>query len=69
MGLTILLSEHRLERVLPFAGQLIYLESGRPGAVSGPPRCVLAQIPLRPPLATLGLALGWEPLPLSVEEA
>jgi len=69
LGLTILLSEHRLERVLPFAGQLVYLESGRPGVVSGPPRAVLAQIPLRPPLATLGLALGWQPLPLSVEEA
>jgi energy-coupling factor transport system ATP-binding protein len=26
-------------------------------------------MPLRPPLAALGLALGWEPLPLSVEEA
>ena len=69
LGLTILLSEHRLERVLPFAGQLIYLESGRPGVVSGAPRTVLAQIPLRPPLAALGLALGWQPLPLSVEEA
>lgn len=69
LGLTILLSEHRLERVLPFAGQLIYLESGRPGVISGPPRMVLAQMPLRPPLAALGLALGWQPLPLSVEEA
>jgi energy-coupling factor transport system ATP-binding protein len=69
LGLTILLSEHRLERVLPFAGQLIYLEAGRPGLVSGPPRSVLAHIPLRPPLAALGLALGWQPLPLSVEEA
>ena len=69
LGLTILLSEHRLERVLPFAGQLIYLEAGRPGLVSGPPRSVLAHIPLRPPLAALGLALSWDPLPLSVEEA
>jgi energy-coupling factor transporter ATP-binding protein EcfA2 len=69
LGLTILLSEHRLERVLPFAGQLIYLEAGQPGLVSGPPRAVLAQIPLHPPLAVLGLALGWNPLPLSVEEA
>jgi energy-coupling factor transporter ATP-binding protein EcfA2 len=69
LGLTILLSEHRLERVLPFTGQLIYLESGRPGVVSGPPRAVLAHIPLRPPLAALGLALGWDPLPLSVDEA
>ena len=69
LGLTILLSEHRLERVLPFTGQLIYLESGRPGVISGPPRSVLAEMSLRPPLAALGLALGWEPLPLSVEEA
>jgi len=69
LGLTILLSEHRLERVLPFTDQLIYLEAGKPNLLSGPPRQILANIPLRPPLATLGLALGWQPLPLSVEEA
>ena len=69
LGLTILLSEHRLERVLPFTSQLIYLEAGTPGLLSGPPRQVLAEIPLRPPLVSLGLALRWEPLPLTIEEA
>ena len=69
LGLTILLSEHRLERVLPFTSQLIYLEAGTPGLLSGTPRQVLAEIPLRPPLVALGLALGWEPLPLTIEEA
>jgi energy-coupling factor transport system ATP-binding protein len=69
LGLTVLLSEHRLERVLPFTDQLLHLEPGKPGVLSGPPRQVLAEIPLRPPLVSLGLTLGWQPLPLSIGEA
>jgi len=73
MGLTIVLAEHRLERVLPHADRLIYLPppqigGGREGVLSGPPRHVLRQMDLTPPLVTLGKALGWEPLPLTIEE-
>ncbi|HET91705.1 MAG TPA: energy-coupling factor ABC transporter ATP-binding protein [Chloroflexi bacterium] len=72
LGLTIVLAEHRLERVLPHADRLVYLSgeiSGEDGGVlSGPPRQVLRQIDLTPPLVTLGKALGWEPLPLTVKE-
>ncbi len=68
MGLTVLVSEHRLERVLPFTDRLIYLEEGRPGALTGPPRQVLRHIELQPPLVELGKALGWDPLPLTIEE-
>jgi energy-coupling factor transport system ATP-binding protein len=67
-GLTIVLVEHRLERVLPYVDQLIYLEADAP-VLSGPPREVLARIPLTPPVITLAKALGWSPLPLTVEEA
>jgi energy-coupling factor transporter ATP-binding protein EcfA2 len=68
LGLTVVLAEHRLERVLPHADRLIYMPgSGRP-VLSGSPRQVLRQMDLTPPLVTLGKALGWEPLPLTIEE-
>ncbi len=73
LGLTVILAEHRLERVLPHADRLVYLPpppigGGRGGVLSGPPRPVVRQMDLTPPLVTLGKALGWEPLPLTVEE-
>lgn len=69
LGLTILLAEHRLERILPFATRAVYLEAGQPGVIAGEPREVLRQVPVNPPVVSLGKALGWEPLPLTVEEA
>lgn len=68
LGLTVVLSEHRLERVLPHADRLIYLPGPDEPVISGPPRQVLRQMDLTPPLVTLGKALGWEPLPLTIEE-
>lgn len=68
LGLTILLVEHRLERVLPFVDRIIYLpEDGSP-VLSDTPRQVLAQVALAPPLVRLGRALGWAPLPLTIKE-
>ncbi|MEA3338886.1 MAG: ABC transporter ATP-binding protein, partial [Chloroflexota bacterium] len=57
-----------LERILPHADRLIYLPGPDEPAISGPPRQVLHQIDLTPPLVTLGKALGWAPLPLTIEE-
>jgi energy-coupling factor transporter ATP-binding protein EcfA2 len=68
LGLSIVLAEHRLERVLPFTDHLVYLSEGGSLAASGPPREVLGQLELVPPLAALGKALGWDPLPLTVKE-
>jgi energy-coupling factor transport system ATP-binding protein len=73
LGLTIVLAEHRLERVLGHADRLIYLSAGPLSGgdsrvLSGPPRQVLRQIDLTPPLVTLGKTLGWEPLPLTIKE-
>ena len=75
IGLTVILSEHRLERILPHVDRLVYMPllsprgSGSTQAVlSGPPRRILPQMDLTPPLVTLGKELGWEPLPLTVEE-
>ena len=69
LGLTVLLAEHRLERVLPHAGQIIYLGDDYPGGLSGAPREVLSRVQLNPPMIILGKVLGWEPLPLTIEEA
>jgi energy-coupling factor transporter ATP-binding protein EcfA2 len=69
LGLTIVLSEHRLERVVQYADQMIYMPAPGQAPLVGPPRQVLAQVPLVPPLVELGKRLGWSPLPLTIKEA
>ena len=68
-GLTVILCEHRLERVLAPADRLLYVPgAGRP-LLLAEPRAVLAEVAGVPPVVGLGKALGWNPLPLTVEEA
>jgi energy-coupling factor transport system ATP-binding protein len=68
LGLTIVLAEHRLERVLPYVDRLVYMPGPADRISSGPPRRVLEQADLTPPLVELGKALGWDPLPLTVKQ-
>ncbi|GAB3036823.1 cobalt ABC transporter ATP-binding protein [Nocardioides flavus (ex Wang et al. 2016)] len=68
LGLTVLLAEHRLERVVPFADR-ICLVAGNGGVRVGEPRAVLADSPVAPPLVELGRVAGWQPLPLTVRDA
>ena len=68
LGLTVVLAEHRLERVLPFIDQVIYLPDGGAPVLAGAPRDVLPHIDLQPPLIALAQALNWSPLPLTLEE-
>lgn len=68
LGLTIVLAEHRLERVLPFADLLVYLPAPGAPIVAGPPRDVIAHLDIVPPLVTLGRILNWQPLPLTIKE-
>ena len=68
LGLTILLAEHRLERIVRYAERLVYLTDGAV-ALDGPVADYLAALPQLPPVATLGRALGWQPLPLTVKAA
>jgi energy-coupling factor transport system ATP-binding protein len=69
LGLTIVLVEHRLERVLRYVDRLVYMENGRI-VVDSPARTALAQMPQPqvPPLGRLGIALAWQPLPLTIKE-
>ncbi|MDR1152142.1 MAG: ATP-binding cassette domain-containing protein [Bifidobacteriaceae bacterium] len=66
-GVTALVAEHRLERVLDYADRLVVVDAGR--VRSGPPADLIADAPLAPPVVELGRLLGWHPLPLSVRDA
>ncbi len=69
LGITVVLAEHRLERVLQYADRLVHLTGAGGPVLSGDPRDVLQNVGLTPPVVTLGKALGWHPLPLAVPEA
>ncbi|HEY2490081.1 MAG TPA: ATP-binding cassette domain-containing protein [Streptosporangiaceae bacterium] len=68
LGVTVMLAEHRLERVLPYADRAVYLP-GDGTVTAGDPAAVLARARPGPPVAELGRLAGWEPLPLSVRDA
>ncbi len=68
VGLTVVLAEHRLERVMQAADSMLYLP-GDGRVVYGPPGEVLAHARITPPLAELARVLHWPEVPLSVREA
>jgi energy-coupling factor transporter ATP-binding protein EcfA2 len=68
LGVAVLMAEHRLERVVPFADRIVLL-TGDGGVLVGGPAEVLAHSPVVPPIVELGRALGWSPLPMTVRDA
>jgi energy-coupling factor transport system ATP-binding protein len=70
LGITVVLAEQRLERVVGFADRIRLL---RPGwyDLDGTPDVVLRECDSRlaPPVALLGRLEGWDPLPLTVKDA
>jgi len=68
LGLTIVLSEHRLERVVQYADRILYLPGRGETPILDGPRAVLQQVDLAPPLVRLAKSLGWSPLPLTIKE-
>ncbi|SFF01936.1 energy-coupling factor transport system ATP-binding protein [Actinacidiphila alni] len=69
LGTTVLMAEHRLERVVQYADQVILLPSPGAPPVVGAPADVMAVSPVHPPVVALGRLAGWSPLPLSVRDA
>jgi energy-coupling factor transport system ATP-binding protein len=68
LGVSVLIAEHRLERVVPFVDRMCLMTGG--GRVQvGEPETLLATSPVVPPIVELGRAAGWDPLPLSVRDA
>ena len=68
LGVSVLLAEHRLERVVPFADRMC-LMTGAGRVHVGEPGELLVDSPVVPPIVELGRAAGWHPLPLSVRDA
>jgi energy-coupling factor transport system ATP-binding protein len=68
LGTTVLLAEHRLERVVQYADRVV--EVLPDGTVrDGTPGDVLETAAVAPPVVTLGRLAGFSPLPLSVRDA
>ncbi|MFE7952044.1 ABC transporter ATP-binding protein [Streptomyces sp. NPDC057426] len=65
LGTTVLMAEHRLERVVQYADQVLLLPEG----VMGPPAEIMSVSPVHPPVVALGRLAGWSPLPLTVRDA
>ena len=68
LGVTVVIAEHRLERVVQFADRVVYLH-GDGSVVHGDPATILATTSIAPPVVELGRTVGWHPLPLSVRDA
>jgi energy-coupling factor transporter ATP-binding protein EcfA2 len=69
LGVTVVMSEHRLERVVQYADQVIVVPGGGQPLRAGVPGDIMTSAPIAPPVVELGRLAGWEPLPLSVRDA
>ncbi|WP_030666395.1 ABC transporter ATP-binding protein [Streptomyces rimosus] len=69
LGTTVLLAEHRLERVVQYADQVILLPAPGAPPITGAPADIMAVSPVHPPVVALGRLAEWSPLPLSVRDA
>ena len=68
LGVTVVLAEHRLERVVQYADRIIEIRAD--GTVTdGAPAVMLRTTEVAPPVVELGRLCRWEPLPLSVRDA
>jgi energy-coupling factor transport system ATP-binding protein len=68
LGLTVVLAEHRLERVVHHADRIVLVRDGAVSALLDPAGA-MAESLVQPPVVELGRHLDWQPLPLSVREA
>ena len=68
LDVSVVLAEHRLERVLPFADRVVIVE-GDGSLREGSAVEMMEAAPVAPPIIELGRLLEWEPLPLTVRDA
>ncbi|WP_106848882.1 ABC transporter ATP-binding protein [Blastococcus sp. Marseille-P5729] len=68
LAVTVVLAEHRIERVLAYADHIIHVRTDRT-AVDGDPAEIMLDAQVAPPIVELGRWAGWRPLPLAVRDA
>jgi energy-coupling factor transport system ATP-binding protein len=66
-GLTVLISEHRLERMLPFIDHIINIDMSHK-VMFGSPQEILTEMKQVPPIIDLGCKFKLSPLPLRVKD-
>ena len=69
LGVTVVLAEHRLERVLEYADRVIVIPGDGTPPIAGDPATIMLASPVAPPVVHLGRLARWHPLPLSVRDA
>jgi energy-coupling factor transport system ATP-binding protein len=67
LGITVVLAEHRLERVMQYCDSILLLENG--SIRSGLPSELMQTSSIAPPVIHLGRLAGWDPLPISIRDA
>ena len=67
LGLTVVIAEHKLERVIQFADRIVHI-NGDGVANIGTPEEILMQSPIAPPIVHLAKALGLKEIGLTVRE-
>ncbi len=69
LGVTVLIAEHRLERVVQYADRILLLPGDGAPVELGEPAEIMVDSPVAPPVVELGRLAGWSPLPLSIRDA
>jgi energy-coupling factor transporter ATP-binding protein EcfA2 len=69
LGLTVVLAEHRLERVVQYADRVVHVPGDGEPIAHGDPAEILTTSTIAPPVVELARVAGWRPLPLSVRDA
>jgi energy-coupling factor transport system ATP-binding protein len=69
LGVTVVLAEHRLERVVQYADRIVLVPGDGQAVVVGAPATIMAGSSVAPPVVELGRVAGWDPLPLTVRDA
>jgi len=68
LGITVVIAEHRLERVIHYADRIVQVDDD--GTVcDSTPREAMQRSPVAPAVVELGRLVHWQPLPLSVRDA
>ncbi len=67
LGLTVIIAEHRLERVIQFVDRILLI-NGSGDVQLGETREILLSSPIAPPLVELARVTGFEELPLTIRE-
>ena len=67
VGLTVVMAEHRLERVLPFADRVVVID--RSAVSIGNTAEQMGRSTVAPPVVEMGRVMGWNPLPLTIRDA